>query len=174
MLILLEPKTLRDFISYNGDIIDSNWVIYNINGNTTDFKRIDLMPNLGMISASSPEFDNVYVTTILSIDYYFYNFMEITIPLYYGKDVFLLIYDEDTVFNPITETLAKLIQQRYGYQYTLASSYIDIIDTINQGQSLFTAPGITTFDSDFNRYQELLMKYNPKIFIDERIDDSHF
>ena len=174
MLILLEPKTLRDLIAVNNDIIDSNWVIYNINSNTTDFHRIYLMPNMGMINVSSPEFDNMYISTILSSDYYFCNFMEISIPLYRGRDVFLLIYDEDTVFNPITEVLVKLIQQRYGYRYIMASSYTDVLDAINQGQTLFTTPGIINFDSDFNRYQELLVKYNPKVFINERIDDSHF
>lgn len=166
MLVVTEPKIIYEL--YKTGYIDNNSVIYNLNANTTQFQVLPLMPPQGMNTASL-EFDQCYINLILSDDNYFIQFMNIIIPLRDGKNVYILAYNEDTVFNPITETLMKFIQQRYGYNY----QEIHSIDDINMMDlSSFTTPGILQFDEDFNRYEYLMSKYSPYYYINEKINDS--
>ena len=166
MLVATEPKVIYEL--YRKGYIDSNSVIYNLNANTTQFNMIRLMPPQGMNTASL-EFDQYYINLILSDNNYFIQFMNIIIPLRDGKDVYILAYNEDTVFNPITETLMKFIQQRYGYDYQEVH-YMEDINMMDL--SSFTTPGIIQFDEDFNRYEQLMSIYSPYYYINEIINDS--
>lgn len=179
MLILTEPKNLISAINYLGDTsLLGNYKILNLNANiSNDIERLDLMPKMGMIDYSSPDFDSAYISTIMNDEHYFSQFMYLMTYIKNNVNVFLLIYNEDTIFNPIAEVLVKLIQQRYGYNYTIAESPEEICDLVTglySDESMFTTPGIITFDSDYARYQYILAKYNPSMFINEKIDDSSY
>lgn len=164
MLLVMEPKTLQNLsrVLYT---LDNRLVVLNLNANVQCYTRLNLMPPLGM-STSSMEFDTQYVNLLLSDPNYFMQFMHIMNYLKNGYDVVLLIYNEDTVFNAITETLVKFIQQRYGYNY----QFLNDVEDFNQwDQSSFTAPGIIQFDQDYLRYEEYLMRLDPNRFINEPV-----
>lgn len=170
MLIALEPKVLQQLlqnIPYN-----SKYCVFNLNSNyqSSDIITLNLMPPPGVIDPQSQEFDTWFITTLITDDRYFVNLMNMIIPLYHGKDVFVLIYNEPEVFSPINETIFKLIQQRYGYNYQLLNS---IYDFDPYADALFTTPGIQTFDEDFKRYQELVMVFDPGRYVNEKINDEH-
>ena len=177
MIILTEPKYLLPVINSLGDFaLLGKTKVFNLNANIDNsVEKLDLMPKMGMIDYTSPEFDSMYISTILNDEYYFMRFMYLMDFVKNNWIVFILIYNEDTIFNPIAEVLMKLIQQRYGYNYSVAES-IEEVSSILLGEyddgAMFTAPGILTFDADFNRYQNLLIKYYPQMFLNERIDDS--
>lgn len=166
MLVVTEPKII--YALNRSSMFPTIPVIYNLNANTMDFTPIYLMPPQGMLSASL-EFDQQYINLILTNDNYFMQLMRIIIPLQQGQDVYILAYNEESVFNPITETLMKFIQQRYGYNYQEVHSLEDFnpYDT-----SSFSTPGILQYDEDFKRYEANMMKLNPYLYIDERINDS--
>ena len=172
MLVVTEPKVIYEL--YRKGYIDSNSVIYNLNANTTQFNMIRLMPPQGMNTASL-EFDQYYINLILSDNNYFIQFMNIIIPLRDGKDVYILAYNEDTVFNPITETLMKFIQQRYGYDYQEVH-YMEDINMMDL--SSFTTPGIIQFDEDFNTFNcparkfENFVSFGPEFPNDEKTTDQ--
>lgn len=178
MLVLLEPKTLHETQIHLGDLLPQDeCIIFNLNSNVNwEYKKLDLIPKMGLIDYTSPDFDSAYISLLLNDEYYFVQLMTIMIYLKQNMQVFLLIYNEDTVFNPIVEVLMKLIQQRYGYNYMIAENWEDVNNAINTFSqiSMFTAPGIITYDTDFDRYQQIIAKYNPKLFIDEHVDDSSF
>lgn len=179
MLIILEPKTLNDVINHIGYIFfHNNSMIFNFNSNSDVYTKLDLMPDPTKISYSSPTFDSDYISMILNNEYYFTQFMKIVVLLKNGLDVFFLIYNEDSIFNPVLEVLLKLIQQRYGYNYNIADSWQEVYDLVFttpwEKVPMFTTPGIMTYDIDFVRYQNILAKANPSMFINERIDDSSY
>lgn len=164
MLLVMEPKTLQNLsrVLYT---LDNRSVVLNLNANVQCYTRLNLMPPLGM-NTSSMEFDTQYINLLLSDPNYFMQFMYIMNYLKNGCDVVLLIYNEDTVFNAITETLVKFIQQRYGYNY----QFLNDVEDFNQwDQSSFTAPGIIQFDQDYLRYEEYLMRLDPNRFINEPV-----
>lgn len=164
MLLVMEPKTLQN-LSRVYNTLDNRLVVLNLNANVQCYTRLNLMPPLGM-NTSSMEFDTQYVNLLLSDPNYFMQFMYIMNYLKNGCDVVLLIYNEDTVFNAITETLVKFIQQRYGYNY----QFLNDVEDFNQwDQSSFTAPGIIQFDQDYLRYEEYLMRLYPNRFINEPV-----
>lgn len=165
MLVVTEPKIIYELNRQS--LMQKNAVIYNLNANVTNFEQLYLMPPQGML-ISSPEFDNAYIGLILSDDNYFVQFMRIIIPLFYGSDVYLLAYNEETVFNPITETILKLIQQRYGYNYQEVHFIYDIDFYI---QSSFTTPGALQFDEDQARYESIMSRIDPYSFINERVSE---
>lgn len=164
MLLVMEPKTLQN-LSRVLYILDKRLIVLNLNANVQCYTRLNLMPPLGM-NTSSMEFDTQYVNLLLSDPNYFMQFMHIMNYLKNGYDVVLLIYNEDTVFNAITETLVKFIQQRYGYNYQFLN---DVEDFNPWDQSSFTAPGIIQFDQDYLRYEEYLMRLDPNRFINEPV-----
>lgn len=166
MLIITEPKILYN-ISYN----PVNTVVLNLNANVTTFETLRLMPpyNWG-VYIDSPNFDQEYISLILSYNNYFMEFMKILIPLQRGMDVILLVYKDETVFDSIVECIVKLIQQRYGYQYNIIDSVTEY-DTLNTETSTFTTPGIIQLDQDLNRYYSILAQRNPYMFINEIINE---
>lgn len=162
MLLIMEPKTLQG-LSRVYDALDKQLVVFNLNANVQCYYKLNLMPPIG-INPTSMEFDAQYVNLLLSDPNYFMQFMYIMTKLKEGYDVVLLIYNEDTVFNAITETLVKFIQQRYGYNYQFLNNENDLNpwDT-----SSFTTPGIIQFDQDYKRYEDYLIRLDPNRFVNE-------
>lgn len=163
MLIMIEPKVFFDL--QRAGFLNEDAVVFNLNSNISGFQPIYLMPPREMLM-SSHEFDQQYISLILSNDVYFMEFMKMIILLKDGKDVYILIYNEESTFNPISETLFKFIQQRYGYDYQEVHSIYDYDPYDTSG---FTTPGILQFDNDFNRYESLVMKTNPYYYINEPV-----
>lgn len=167
MLIATEPKYLYNELDY----LSKNSVIININANITGFEYLCLTPQISMntLDVCSAEFDGWYVSQIFNNDGLFMNFMKIMTYLRNGKDVVLLFYRASEIMDAMNESLLKLIQKRYGYNYQI----VDANNGINYyDQSSFTVPGIIQFDIDDSRYQSLLIKYG-LLNINEVIDESH-
>lgn len=168
MLIVTEPKYLYSNIDY----FNKNAVIININANVTGFYSLCLTPSfetLNGVNVFTQEFDDWYIYQVLNNDGLFMNFMQIVSHLRNGKDVVLLVYRGSEIFDAMTESLVKLIQIRYGYNYQIVDS-VDGIDYYDQ--STFTTPGIIQFDYDYTRYESLLIKYG-YLNTNEYIDESH-
>lgn len=165
MLIVTEPKILYQ-MTYNPE----NTRIFNLNANVTNFTSLRLMPpyNWG-VYINSPTFDQEYISLLLTNDDYFIELMKIMELLKRGIDVILLVYKDEIVFDSIVECILKLIQQRYGYQYTLVDDESYYEESYNFIIPTFSTPGIIQLDQDLDRYFSILAKRNPYIFINEKI-----
>lgn len=173
MLILTEPKVLHDYLkTISTNKFQETTDVYNINANTSEFTFLNIMPSPALLPRiSNPEeFDKEYVNYIMLNDSIFIQFMRILISLAFGKDVILLIYKEESTFDPITEVIVKFIQQRYGYNYILADdlSYIEQFP-----QSSFTTEGLVNYQQDFNRYWSIMERLYPQMATHEVIHDEH-
>ena len=172
MLLVTDINNLSyDLLSYLKD-----YSVYNISSMIMDprIKKLDLFPFQNMLydaamasrNGTEYQFDQLYADMIMKYPDKFVQFMQIVRDLYFGKNVVLLVYREDQVFDPLTESLCKLIQQRYGYNYQLINSSEDF--NINDSSG-FTVAGIMNFDQDNAKFLEYMKQYNPKEFENENI-----
>ena len=79
--------------------------------------------------------------------------MKIIYNLYLHNHVYILVYQSDT-FDIVTESLMKLIQQRYGYhcQWLNEPSDFNYYD-----DSDFSFNGIYNLDIDRERYETIML-----------------
>lgn len=135
-------------------------IVLNLSSLAEGFQRVHLVPSIPAAYNNDKEFDIAYANYIFSNDWLFMEFMKIVYPLYDGYDAFLLVSRNEDTYDIITESLCKLIQQRYGYNYQLLNN-IDDIDYYDD--SNFSFQGIQTFDQDKERMTYLAVAQNPEL-----------
>ena len=137
-----------------------NLIILNLSSLAEGFQRVRLVPSFTTAYSNDKEFDIVYANYIFSNDEMFMQFMSIVFPLYNGQDVFLLVSRNENTYDIITESICKLIQQRYGYNYQLLNFKEDIDYYDDSDFSIF---GLANLDIDKERMTMLMVEYNPSI-----------
>lgn len=143
-------------LPYNKD----KFIVLNLSSLVEGYPRVHLVPSVITAYNDDKQFDIDYANYIFSNDAVFMEFMKIIYPLYSGNDVFLLVSRNENTHDIITESLCKLIQQRYGYNYQLLNSESDIN---YYDDSDFSFYGLQTLDLDKERMTNLLVKSNPEI-----------
>ena len=152
MLLVGDIRCLPDY--------KEKFVILNLSSLAEGYERVHLVPSISARYNDDKQFDIDYANYIFSNDLIFMEFMKIVYPLYIGADVFLLVSRNENTHDIITESLCKLIQQRYGYNYQLLNNKddIDYYDDSN-----FNIYGIQTFDMDKERMTYLAVQQNPQL-----------
>ena len=158
MFVVGDVRCLPDF--------KDEFLILNLSSLIEGFPRVHLVPSVTTQYNDDKEFDLAYANYIFSNDYTFMEFMKIVYPLYCGQNVFLLVSRNENTHDIITESLCKLIQQRYGYNYQLLNTKDDIDYYDDSGFSLF---GIQTLDIDKERMTYIAVSQNPDLL---RIEES--
>ena len=69
-----------------------------------------------------------------------------------GEDIYICI-SNGNVLDFLNESLAKFIQQRYGYNYQMIN---DISDIDYYDDSSFSVPGLYNYDIDQERYMQIM------------------
>ena len=136
------------------------FVILNLSSLVEGYARVHLVPAIPTNYNNDKEFDIAYANYIFSNDQVFMEFMKIVFSLYNGEDVFLLVSRNENTHDIITESICKLIQQRYGYNYQLLNTKDDI-DYYDDSD--FSFYGIQTFDMDKERMTYLAVQQNPQL-----------
>lgn len=155
MLLVGDVRCLPDSLE--------KFVVLNLSSLVEGFPRVYLVPSVSANYNDDKEFDVAYANYIFSNDAVFMELMKIVYPLYEGYDVFLLVSRNEDTYDIITESLCKLIQQRYGYNYQLIN-HKDDIDYYDD--SNFGLYGIQTFDADKERMTYLAVQQNPQLIKD--------
>lgn len=138
----------------------SKFLVLNLSSLVEGYERVHLVPSFSTTYNNDKEFDIAYANYIFSNDFVFMEFMKIVYPLYLGADVFLLVSRNENTYDIMTESLCKLIQQRYGYNYQL----INIEDDIDYyDDSDFSLNGIQALDIDKERMTYIAVNTNPQI-----------
>lgn len=129
-------------------------VVYNLFSLKEGLDNLNLIPSVRM-DYNSKEFDRLYAQNIISNDDTFIELMRIVYPLYEGKNVYLVTTLND-LFDGLTESILKLIQDRYGYNYSIINSYEDI--QYLDDDSDFSLNGLFNLDHDKERMSYILMQ----------------
>lgn len=139
-------------------------VKYNLSSYYNDAPTLsELIPNINIPQdviqgeCTGPEFDIFYHKYILENDASFMQFMNIIVPVFMNPDVLVQVMIRQSRFRDVmTESLLKLIQQRYGYNVCIVNEVEDFLYT---EESDFSIPGLFNMDNDVARWQIL----NPQL-----------
>lgn len=152
MLLVGDVRCLPDALE--------KFVVLNLSSLVEGIPKVHLVPSFSAPYNNDKEFDVAFANYIFSNDNVFIEFMKIIFPLYMGNDVFLLVSRNENTYDIITESICKLIQQRYGYNYQLLNCKEDIN---YYDDSDFSIYGLSTLDLDKERMTYLTVQSNPKI-----------
>ena len=136
------------------------FVVLNLSSLVEGVEKVHLVPSFITPYNNDKEFDIAFSNYIFSNDSVFMEFMKIIFPLYMGNDVFLLVSRNENTHDIITESICKLIQQRYGYNYQLLNC-VDDIDYYDDSD--FSIYGLSTLDIDKERMTRYVVELNPSI-----------
>lgn len=143
---------------------DGELVILNLSSLKEGFQRVAIMPPSSLNFLDDINFDMGYLEYIFNNDMIFLEFMKIIIPLYIGMNVCVLVSMDDNM-DRITESLLKIIQQRYGYNSFIINDPEDTlcIDTEIMTEEGFSVLGMSTLDQDRERYEYITTKIQLEI-----------
>lgn len=148
---MLEIKGIRQVVVYNLSSYYSDVPTLNMLVPSIEYLPEDLMD--GDIS-SFPAFDVAYGKHIMENVDAFIQLMNIMIYAYTSPETLVQILVNKSEFrDAITESLVKLIQQRYGYNACIVN---ETEDFLYAEESDFSIPGLFTLDQDLARYREIV------------------
>lgn len=149
----LELKCIRQVVKFNLSSYFSG----------DDIAILDRLIPIGAIpddvvtgNSTGPEFDTMYSSYILQDQNAFFQFMNIIVYEYMDPSVLVqVLINTDGIREAISESLMKLIQQRYG----MSSFYVFTLEDfmyINVPEVGVSIPGLFTLDKDLAQYRSML------------------
>lgn len=142
--------------------IGNDFIVKNLSSYRTEYRRdLNLIPPIFM-NYDDKDFDIRYAEYILLNNNCFYELItNLVYPgIYIHADMYILVHRDDDIFDKLTDSLQKFIQQRYGITTYLVNSYEDIY-TILTDSSICTSTRepyhIHNLDDDMKRYSEMII-----------------
>lgn len=149
MLIVSTAK-----LAGNVKFLFPNIEILNLSSFNENYPRVALMPPPDLFCIGDDELDIGFFNYIFGNDYIFMELMKIIMPLYFGRDICILVTENETL-DKITESILKIIQSRYGYNSTIVNTEEDILDLYNTYDTedySFSLEGLAMLDIDKEKY----------------------
>lgn len=130
--------------------INSDTIIFNHTGYVEYIPQINIIPPRHLGAVSEYDFDLKYYQYIMNDNIAFMEFMsKIVMNLYEGKDIFLVISEDDWSIILI-ESLLKVIQQRYGINGTKIETQEDLF--FAEESDFDPGYGLMNLDQDKERF----------------------
>ena len=139
----------------NGSYIPDDCKVFNLNSMKEGYYRFKfLLPPNELGHYVDRDFDISYFNYIFQNDNVFMEFFSIIFELYINNDIFILVDENADWAENITESLFKVIQQRYGYNAYKVNTFDDYLWIHNSANSpQFNSQwGIYNLDIDKERY----------------------
>lgn len=127
-----------------------NLLVFNLSSIKEGYTPLCILPTFKGMDYNSLEFDYYLAEYIYANDNIFFEFFNNVIyQLYSGNHVFIMVQRGD-FFDAISESILKLVQQRYGYHGAIVNCLEDI-DYMNPDEG-FNILGINNLDADKERW----------------------
>ena len=138
--------------------IPENFIPVNFTGMNESTEKLSIN-GMESIDVSTPEFDKYFAEVVYNNDDNFISFFRIIQLLMAGEDIYICI-SNGNVLDFLNESLAKFIQQRYGYNAVLINTEADYLYAVTSMNFGF-APGygIYNLDQDKERFTTLIEQY---------------
>ena len=142
---LLISKGIKSVMKYNMSALYAGIpTVFHLVPSFTDNR------NASLDDFDNPIFDMAYHRYIFDNDISFNEFMSIVMPANTNPDCLVQVLIKQSEFRDVfTESLLKLIQQRYGYNCYIVN---EIDDFIYAEESDFSIPGLFAFEEDRSRW----------------------
>lgn len=129
-------------------------IIYNFTSPLMGFPNINLLPPPQLDYTFDNTFDQMYYDYMINCDGAFMELMKLIMAEYHNKNIYLIV-SEGNGYDYINESLAKLIQVRYG----IVIQYINDIEDYNElrwdSDVSFSIFGMDNLIGDKERYTSL-------------------
>ena len=147
----LEYKRIKHLMIYN---LSSSYADNNIINLNALIPSIEYIPESVLTGdCADANFDIAYHQYIFNNELAFCQFMQMIVPVYMDPDILVQVLIEDSPYrNAIAESIAKLIQQRYGYNIYYV---YNLEDFLYIEESDFTPQGLLALDADVDRYRSI-------------------
>lgn len=145
-------------LTFGYDLINvpQGTMIFNLSSLIEGYPVWDILPPYEVVT-NQREFDIMYADYLLGPK--FKDFMNVIMSLYYGINVHILVSRGD-YFEALTESVSKLIQQRYGY----ISSTIEEPDDMNYAvEGEFSINGLYNLDMDKEKFSYLTVNVDEEL-----------
>ena len=152
MIIFGSEEVLKDLVV---SIPNIDMAVFNMTGMREGFELLRILPQDGQIFFQGDErvSDQKLMDYIYCNDGVFFEFFsKVIYPFYSGINVYIMVHRGD-IFDDITESVIKIIQQRYGYNPLFINEAADM-EYLNTNDNM-SVVGIYNFDIDRNRYMML-------------------
>lgn len=139
----------------NGSYIPEDCKVFNLNSMKEGWHRFRfILPPNELGKYADRDFDISYFNYIFQNDSVFMEFFSIIYEIYINNDIFILVDESMDWSENITESLFKVIQQRYGYNAVRVNSLDDYLWNKNSNSYPQFNPdwGIYNLDIDRQRY----------------------
>lgn len=146
----LEYKGVRQVVKYNLSSYYNDAPTLNMLIPSPEF-----IPEQTLLGdCDTPDFDIQYHNFIINNDGAFVQFMSIIVPEFTSADTLVHVMINASPFRDvITESLLKLIQQRYGCNAYLIN---EIEDFLYADETDFSIPGLFAMDQDLQRWRAMM------------------
>jgi len=155
------------FGDYNSLPRDDRFVTFNLSSLIEGFEMINIVPPFIKQFNDEKQFDITYANYLISDDNAFYEMMKVIMSIYMAKNVYILVTkDETSIFEILTESFQKFIQQRYG----VISSNINCIEDLEyiDDNQQFSIQGLFNLDIDKTRFCYMYYtKYPEELKVEE-------
>lgn len=148
------------FGEYNNLIYNDTFVVFNLSSLIEGFEMISIIPPFIRQFNDEKEFDIMYANYLLSDNNAFYEMMKIVMSIYMGKDVYILITKDNGIFEILTESFQKFLQQRYG----IISNNINCIEDLEfiLDEQQFSLSGLYNLDIDKEKFTYMYYAKHPE------------
>lgn len=131
-------------------------VVFNLSSLIEGYPVLDILPPFEIVS-NQREFDIIYANFLMGPK--FIETMKLIMCLYYGQNVHVLVSKGDH-FEAITESVSKLIQQRYGYISNFIQDPSDF-DYAVEGE--FSLNGLYNLDMDKEKFSYMTVNVDEEL-----------
>lgn len=154
------------FGPYRSIPLDEPFVVYNLSSPVQAIPRLPgllVTPNPQVFQYNmddgtfEKEFDMWYYDYVLNDPTACSSLMAVLTSLYNGNHVYVCISDNMSsgLINIVNESFMKMIQSRYGIKYSIINEPEDFIYVDRDGCDFMNVEGITAFDADRRRFDQL-------------------
>jgi hypothetical protein len=169
MIVFIDESTISSMVERYGS---ENMLLFNLTGFREGFDPLRILPGDRSIFYQGGErvSDVLLLNYIYNSDVIFFEFFsKIIYPFYCGLDIVIIVHSGG-IYDEVTESVMKIIQQRYGYNCSQVITEDDL-DYIDRDSSM-DINGIYNFDIDKQRYLGLNARAEgvPK----SNMDNAHF
>lgn len=158
MLIITSPNVYNE-IAINMPTLIQNSIVFNLCATVEWGEPLNLLPPNNF----NPDTVDMWVYDMMANnDAFFLEMFKVARPLSNGKNIFILVYKDEGVYDTLVEGICKVFQMRYGFIAQTPNSFEDLNILQEFGLSY---QGSVNYDYDYARYINILQNVYPDLLV---------
>lgn len=157
-MILFSTFSVLQTLIESGEFNPEKTILFNLSSFREGLPDLGILPTNEVMATMFSQDQNTKVLDDNLFNYIYYNdeifynfFSKIMYPFYSGLDILIAVSVEEP-FSSLTESIIKIIQQRYGYNCAFINYPEDLMYLQDSKDATMNLLGVYNFDIDKQRY----------------------